>query len=259
MRHVTRIATALLLVAGPVRAEGEIHETRPLAPDGSVQIENIAGSVRVIGWDRSEAEITGRLGRGTQELAIDADGDHLKIEVVLRSGRNVNAEGTDLELRVPRGIDLSVETISASIEVEGLAGEISLESVSGAASVDGDPREIQVESVSGAVKVSAGGSLQEASIETVSGAARLAAGFRPDGDYEIESVSGTIEVQVPAGLCAEFEVETFSGEIDSEVGPAPRRSDRHLPGESLRFSTCPGGGASFQMSSFSGRVVIRQR
>ena len=73
-----------------------------------MDIENIAGSIQVTGWDRNEVEITGYLGRGAEEIEIDSDGDSISIEVVLRSGRHVNVEGTDLELRVPHGIELAV-------------------------------------------------------------------------------------------------------------------------------------------------------
>jgi hypothetical protein len=249
----------MLLVAGaPAWAEGQVEEIRPLKPGGTVTVENLAGSVRVQGWDRDEVKVLADLGRGTERLAVDSDPDSVEIEVVLESGRHRQVEGSDLEIWVPRRIELGVETVSAAIELEGLTGSAEIESVSGRIRVSGDLEELSIEAVSGLVEVESSRSLEDLSIETVSGEASVEGDFHPSGDYEMETVSGFLDLAIPRGFCADFDVETFSGKIENEVGPEARKTSEYLPSKELSFSTCSGD-ARFSLSSFSGKVRIRER
>jgi hypothetical protein len=78
MRTSARIAIAVplavllaALLAVGTRAQEPIDETRQVTPDATVEVENISGSVVVMGWDRNEVKITGTLGRGTERLDIE--------------------------------------------------------------------------------------------------------------------------------------------------------------------------------------------
>ena len=245
----------MLLLATAALAEGRVEETRKFSFDGSVSIENIAGSVRVIGWDREQIEITADLGRGTRELDIDGDGDHIDIEVVLPSGRHHKLEGSELTIRVPRGVELDVETISASVTVEDLEGSVSVESVNGRVSISGRMREVSVETVSGRIEVECDG-LEDGEFESVSGNITVKGNLDPRGDFTLETLSGSVELWVPRGFSADYEIETFSGTIDTDFGPRPDR-DSWL-GTELEFSV-GAGDADVTLSSFSGRIRLRER
>ena len=78
--------------------------------DGRVLISNLSGSVMVTGWDREEISVEGTLGRGTERLDFEVSGDRARIKVIIpRRARNV--EGSDLEIKVPRGSRVEVETV----------------------------------------------------------------------------------------------------------------------------------------------------
>ena len=154
----TLLCIAGLLLAAPALAQSPIDETRPLAADGRVSIENLKGRVTVRTWDQAQVRITGTLGEKVEELEIDGNGRVLSIIV-----RNPENDGwfsrrddsgpTTLEVTLPARASLVVEAVSADIDVTGTGGRLlHLESVSGdvrvrAARAD----EVRLESVSGGV------------------------------------------------------------------------------------------------------------
>ena len=61
---------------------------------------------------------------------------------------------------------------------------------------------------------------------------------------------------MPRGFSADYEIETFSGTIDTDFGPRPDRGS--LLGTELEFSV-GSGDADVSLSSFSGRIRLRER
>lgn len=291
MRKLAAWAAVVLLAAVPALAQRTVDESRPLSPTGRVEVANVEGSVKVIGWGNAEVEITGTLGPDVEKLEITGDESVLRIEVKVPD--HEKRLETDLVLRVPEGAGIEVETVSATIEVEGLTGTVDLESVSGWVKTAGRPAELSIqtvsgdltvaesaprtdlasvsgsitvdlatgrleaESVSGAIRVE-DGSLEGASFETVSGDISYAGDIVGRGSYEIESMSGGVTLLVPPSVSADFDISTFSGNIDNEIGPKARETSKYTPEKELSFST-GSGGARVSIESFSGSIKIKTR
>jgi hypothetical protein len=81
MKNLTILFVTFLCVAGLAAAEGKVEETREFSSRGVLSIENIAGSVTVIGWDKEQISIEADLGKGTRGLDISGDRDDMSIEV----------------------------------------------------------------------------------------------------------------------------------------------------------------------------------
>ena len=150
MTHRTRsilgwTLAGFLLLALAAAAQTEVERRIEAAPGGTVTIENISGSVAVSGWDGTEVEVTGTLGRDVEELLVERDGNTVEIVVEVARGRGHKQSSAHLEVRVPRGSDVEVETVSADITVSGVDGELSLEAVSGNVTVEGAPRQVTAE------------------------------------------------------------------------------------------------------------------
>lgn len=291
MRKLAAWAAVVMLAAVPAWAERTVDESRPLSPTGRVEVSNVEGSVKVIGWSSAEVEITGTLGPDVEELEITGDESVLRIEV--KAPRHPEGLETDLVLRVPVGAGIEVETVSATIEVEGLTGSVNLESVSGWVKTAGRPAELSIETVSGDVTVAESaprtdlasvsgsitvdlatgrleaesvsgairvenGSLEGASFETVSGDISYAGDIVGRGSYEIESMSGGVTLLVPPSVSAEFDISTFSGNIDNDIGPKARETSKYTPEKELSFST-GSGGARVSIASFSGSIKIKTK
>ncbi len=269
------LSTALLLLGLASPAQQRIDEKRPASPDGFVTVSNLAGSVVVKGWDKAEVAVTGTLGKGTERLEFEASGDRTTIKVVLPKNAH-NVDGSDLEIRVPAGSRLDVNTVSADITASELTGPLALQTVSGEVSATGPAREVDAQSVSGNIKVDTGAakinaqtvsgtvtaksasSPQDVALESVSGDLRFEGGLAQGGSFTASTVSGSIKAALPSGLAADFSLGTFSGNLETAFGDKRTASPEDHAGKHLTFTT-GSGGARVKVKTFSGNVSLTKR
>ncbi len=254
-RALTAVFLSLLFAAGTLWAGVPINERRDLNRDALVEVELVAGTVTVTGWDRSELDLTGTIGDPTHKLNITGGKDRINIEIELPKGTHHDIEGSDLVLRIPTDCRISVNAVSGPISISDLTGRVELNSVSGDLEVKGSPREVELNTVSGRIALDDGASLENATFNTVSGSIDANMDFRSGGSFEFNTVSGPITLALPGRVSAEFEVTTFSGSITSDFGDEPVRHSSFLPSEELEF-TLGSGGARVKVNSFSGPIKI---
>lgn len=297
MKLVKLAPIALAIAALPAFAGTPINQTRPLAADGNVSIENIKGRIVVRTWAQPQVRITGTLGKGAEKLEVDGDGRDLSIEVKYPDRRNGwgwnrnEMEPTILEITVPQKASLDIESVSAEVDVQQIAGrkldvssvsgnivvtasspgEASFENVSGNTTLRITTDNVSAESVSGDINMQ-GGLSGRVSMETVSGNASLIAktlsklqfsSVSGDADVQAalatngvvtgETVSGTLRLSLPKTTSAQLSIETFSGDINSPVGKVDR--EEYGPGKSLDARLGQGQG-KIRLESFSGDVDL---
>jgi hypothetical protein len=105
MKKTTLLLTALALVTGAAWAGEQVDVTKAASASPAVDIENLAGSVRVTGWDRQEIKVTGVLGDDTEGLDFSGGPDSFEIEVEIPhgyGGRHRDLD-SDLEIWLPFG------------------------------------------------------------------------------------------------------------------------------------------------------------
>lgn len=287
---------AALLAAAPALAATPIDETRPLSPDGQVAIENLKGEIIVRTWDRPEVRIAGSLGEGVEKLDIQGGPSSLDIEVRYPKGGGWfgggdRSEPSRLEVTVPARAAVTVDAVSAAVDVEGVGGRfLSVDNVSGGIrvrqarvgearfdnvsgdldlelhspevsvdNVSGDIRlvapaggRLHLDTVSGDAEVSAG-PVESLGFSSVSGDAGLALGLAPGGSLSAETVSGGLRVRLPRDTSARLYVETFSGSIQSPAGEV--RTEKYGPGKSLEARLGQGDG-EIRLEAFSGNVRL---
>lgn len=288
MKFLFTAATLLTTIAAlPLHAgDRPINERRPLKPDARLSIDNLSGLVRVEAWDKPELWLTGSLSEDAKELEIKGSDADLKIEV--KFPKIVRNPGpSELTLKVPAGVDLDIEAVSADIQARGLTGPIKADSVSGdiqldvksrrvsAGTVSGDIRvdaaaeEIRVGSVSGDVTVRGGRgelrgetvsgdlrmearAVRKLDVETVSGDLVLDLELAPGAEVEAESMSGDVRLLLPALPEGDLDLETFSGEVRSAWSPSPGEGahEFHREGE-------PEG--HVELNSFSGDITLEKK
>lgn len=297
-RALWTLAVALALGV-PAAAQSRIDERRPAAPDGVVEIENAAGSIKVIGWNREEIQVTGTLGARAEGLDFVSRPLRARIQVEVQG--NPNRVTSDLEIRVPAASRLQIESHSASIEIRDVSGRVKAESITGTISVAGSSAEVEVESVSGAITVSApaqrvrasnvnagitvrgasgvvdaetvngrleiqGGAFQEARFQTVNGPLSFDGQLPTGATLDVETVNGSIELRLPAGLGADFSISSWGGEIESDfaiqLGPGSIRGGRgrrHDGHEKELHFTTGGGGAKVAITTLNGPITLRKK
>lgn len=280
--------TALMIPISGVCGE-EIDRTLEMPADGLVQIENLAGTIDVSTWDRSEVQIRGEAGDDVEEVEISSSSKGVQIQIHnVKNKRRL--DDTNLYLRVPVGASIEAESVSADIAVSGIQGEsitlntvagdleveaspqrvelasvsgdvelegkvtrASVESVSGDITVDGPSGEISFSTVSGDVSLEAG-TVSRGRFESVSGEMTLALSLEDGGRLNCDSMSGDINLRLPASQQADFGAQSFSGDINSEFGKALSVSKG--PGTMLEHRE-GNNGAQIRLETFSGDISIR--
>lgn len=300
MKLMTFPIVCLLLLAAATAAQAEtpINETRDADASARIDINNVRGAVTVSGWDQNRVEITGTLGKGSKGLRVEGSGSRIDIEVEkpgstgwFNWGWSSNMEDSNLNIRVPRGAELHVDTVSAQVSVSGTAGSLlEVNSISGKIRLDSTAGELEVGSISGSVELSGNGA--RAQVETVSGdidsranrerlkfetvSGNIAVGTetireftassvsgdinlrgKPTGEarIETETMSGDIRIEAVGELSARIEAETFSGRIRSDFGKV--KEPDHGPGRSID-ATVGDGKARLSIDTFSGDISIRR-
>lgn len=287
-----RASLALILAIAPAlaAAQNRVEQRQSAAPDGVVEIDNDNGSIRVIGWAKNEIQVVGTLGRRANGLDLNVNGRRAEISVDTDNPMGTRSE---LEVHVPVGSRIEIDSFAAEIRVEGVNGALVAETVNGsivlsggfqeveASTVNGDievsgnTKHARVESVNGAVSVKGasgeieastvngqltvvGAAFERASLETVSGGLRFEGELKPNAVLDAQSVSGEVELVLPASVSADFSVTSFSGEVENQLGPPAKKTSRWTSQVELEF-TAGKGGASVNVETLSGGVRILKR
>ena len=291
MRILATTLLALAAAPGALLAQYKLDEKRSASPDGLVEIDNGAGSIRVIGWNKPEVTVTGSLGPGAEGLNFSGGPKRTQIEVETRG--NPHGISSELEIHVPAGSrveissfaadinvsdvtgsvtaegvnssiviagstkEVSAQTVNGSVEVTGPGTRVHAESVNGAVTVRGASGEVEASTVNGPLEVT-GGSFERASLETVSGTLRFEGDLGKEASLEASTVSGSVQLALPASVTAQFSLTTFSGEIQNEIGTAVAKRTRFTSEKQLEFTTGEGG-AAVSVQTLSGSIVIKKR
>jgi DUF4097 and DUF4098 domain-containing protein YvlB len=288
----TVIAMTVLLAAPAANAVQNIDRSQPTGPTPSVEISNVQGRVTVAAWDRQEVKVTGTIENDKTGFEFSGDERHVLIKVRPESGKGNRKDDAILDIRVPMGAALDVNTVSADIDVQGVHGTLRLEAVSGdivttvyderldlrtisgdaevrgsggkarvqAESTSGDVTvrnvsdELQAQSVSGDLRIELG-SASQVKLKTVSGDVAASLTLAADGRLDAESVSGDVGLRLGKPVNGEFDLETFSGDVNNCFGPKAERKSKYAPGSESRF-TQGSGGARVSAKTLSGDIDL---
>ncbi len=292
MNRTLIFSVAFAAASATTFAAEDVDERHSAEPNGFVEIENNVGSVTVIGWDQAEVQVKGRLGSGAEGLTFETHGSRTEIEVEVQG--NPHGVRSDLEVYLPAGSRVEIDSFAADIEVRGVSGRVRAETVNGSITVEGSAEVVEIESVNGNLEISgparrvqaetvngdviiegasgdletstvngeltvAGGSFEHAQLDIVNGEIRFQGALSAHATLEIETVSGGVDLILPGDVAADFAVSTFSGDIENDLSDAtPERTSRYTSEKELRFST-GAGGAKVTVQTLSGNITIRKR
>lgn len=287
------LAAGLLAAAPAALAQQTITKNAKVAPDVTVEVTNVQGSVEFTAWDKNEVDLVAELESSKDELEYEATDRYVRIEVRRPHGKyHSDEDDATLTLRVPKGARIIADTVSADIGVTGVRGEQSLQSVSGEVRSQAFDAPVKATAVSGEIVITGNSGKSAVSTENVSGTstvsgirgsydgevvsgeihATVAAADRielnsvsgdidlsvelgPTSRLDLESVSGTIGVRVKPPVNADFDIESFSGDIENCFGQKARDTSKYTPGSELNF-TQGSGGARIEIQTLSGEISV---
>jgi DUF4097 and DUF4098 domain-containing protein YvlB len=269
----TLVAVIAVLAAVPAMAVQNIDRSQATGATPIVEVNNVQGKVTVTAWDRNEVKVTGTIEN--DEHKFEFTGDTGKVTIAVRPESKRSSYGRDddaiLEVRVPAGALLRVQTVSADIMATGVRGEQRLEAVSGDITTELFDQPLDVRSISGDVELRGSGGNGKVHAESTSGNVK-ARGLA--GELEATSVSGDVDLQlgVTSGVRLEtvsgdlsarltlaeggrVDAQSVSGDIDNCFGPKASRKSEYAPGQELRF-TQGSGNARVSLETLSGDIDL---
>lgn len=192
------------------RESDEIRQSFKLAPGTRVEISSIRGPVEIETSGSDTAEI---LIRRTGDNLADLQSDKILIDnqagrLIIRGetvpggnkNRHVNHYAT---LKLPRDLNVAMNSISGSVQLADLNGQFEVSSVSGSVTLDKVTQQARFKSISGDVKIGqVGGPLD---IASVSGSVKLdqvahGANIQSvSGDVRINQVTDSIDISSVSG------------------------------------------------------------
>lgn len=263
-----------------LREQDEIRQTLKLAPGTRVEIASIRGSVEIETANIEEAEIhIVRSAKSRAELEQYKVGvEHNATSLTIRGEQRRRTSGSGfgpevshhVRLRLPRRVDLSIQSIGGSVKIGDVGGQLAVSSVSGSLWVGAVDGQVQVSGISGAVTL--GRVSQQVEIKSVSGGVKieqavgalnvsgvsgsLSAGIsRLERGVQINSVSGQVELRFRDELNAQLSTDNITGEVSLDV---PNVSVQSRSGASAIRATIGKGGPTISINGVSNGVRLAQ-
>jgi len=284
---ITALLTSLMMLVCGVpgfatqrdfKERDEFNQTYQLPAGARVEVSSIRGSVKIMNADTATAEVqiirTARTRADLEyhKIEVEQTGNSLVVRGVQdsreRESRNIQVNHQVI-LKLPRRIDLSVTSVSGSLQVGDVDGQIKVSSISGSGNIGNVGGKLQVSSVSGSLEVGNVGA--DARVNSISGNvglgqvngsldvssvsggvnARLLS-LSPQGIH-INSVSGSIELGFKGEVNADFSAEQVSGQVYLDVPNVTRDSEARSSNVRARIGA---GGTPITITSVSGNIRL---
>jgi DUF4097 and DUF4098 domain-containing protein YvlB len=232
----------------------DIKETEEFSfdvePGARLSLENINGSIEIVGGNGSKVDIIAHKKAGTQEymdelrVVIDADESYVRIETRHPDSSggwfnwgNDSSGSVSYEIAVPSDIDLdAIETVNGDVKIEAVAGDVKASTVNGSLTVKDLAADVDLETVNGSVRAEF---------------SSLGEGQRVNA----EAVNGKIALMLPANASADVQAETVNGSIDAE--DFGLKAEKGFVGRDLS-GTIGEGGARVSADTVNGSIRIKQ-
>jgi hypothetical protein len=218
----------LLLYAST--AEETFKKRIPFRDGGYLELNNSNGSVEVKSWDNTEVEIVAhkrvRAGSRTQaeelmsELKIEVtqSADKIIVETIaphdLRAGGGFfdwlfgwdhHSFSVEYEIKVPKSIDLNINTTNGKIYCQQVKGRLRLNATNG---------KITAREIEGLVRSKTTNGSLDIELLTVP----------PNGEINFSTTNGSITLRLPENYSAEVDLKTTNGHIACDFPYKAERS-----------------------------------
>ena len=220
-------AVTISAAAAQTTGDGALLGATAFGATGSIKVFNVAGSVRLVGWDKDSVVVRGRVPRG-QHFAFRRLGD--ASSALMMGMLDVGGEGDrpcDFVAYVPRRATVAVKTVTADIDGMDVSGWFY--SASGAVHLRGAAASVDIQSINGSIDADVATGI----VRAKTGDGHLLLRGSPQ-DADVSTISGTLDIAAPSLLRGQF--ASVSGDI-------------HYTGSPL-------AGAIFEFSNHSGAVDL---
>lgn len=141
------------------RVREQVHQSVTAGSAPAVQIENVAGAVRVDAWNKPIVDVQAtKYGYDPQELrsiSIAVAREPGAVSVVTRYGSGVHGGGVRYKISVPQDASLRISNTAGSVDIAGVRGDVKITTEAGEITADvgrvAASRSIDLRATTGAV------------------------------------------------------------------------------------------------------------
>jgi len=231
---------ALVWAAPGYALDKEFNHAYALQSGGTVELQNVNGTIEVQGWDRDEVQVhavktTKHLESDLDRVSIEVESTPRAISILTRYPQNEGVEvAVQYTLRVPHGARLEhIGTVNGTLRISGVDSVEELHTVNG-----------NIEAFE------AGGSIRA---RTTNGNIRLElAHLQSPAGATLETTNGSLELAVPSETQANIEARCLNGNFFSEL-PITSQSTQRLREVRGRLGQ---GGAPLRLRTVNGGIRI---
>jgi Putative adhesin len=256
-----------------------VEEPSTIDFDGVVALRAniVAGTVSILPSDDRPTLQIGEISGQPLEVAHEAGMltiNHKSSgwDGVLKWLQNTRGRVT-LTLTVPPDCPVTLNLVTASAVVTGMAGRLSVKTASGDVTLDGVTGSIDANTAAGDIEAQglagsvtfkslsgnlalAGGSLDRLSAQSVTGKVTTDVDLRTKGHAQVSTVSGEVTMRLPETTSATVALNSLTGQVDAGFAQLTRQ-DR--PMGKYITGTLGDGSASLSVNSVSGAITLLSR
>lgn len=242
---IRRLVLALSLALGlgathSLATSREFTKTLPLRADGSFELSNVNGTVRIEGWDREEVEVraiktTPERETVLDQVAIEIEATPGAVSVSTRYPQDEGVEvAVDYVIHVPRHVRLNrVNNVNGTLRV------MSSDSIGDLHTVNGN---IEVYEGSGNVHA-----------HTTNGNVYLELKHPADSrGVSADTTNGSVLLAIPADLPAELEARCMNGNFSSELPMVLKSAEQPR----VVHGRLGSGGAPIHLGTVNGTIRV---
>jgi DUF4097 and DUF4098 domain-containing protein YvlB len=249
-------AVALLSLALPSPATVAWHKSFSLNGRPEVQVVSNNADIRVYASNRKDIEAVLYADRTISSDAVtDRKSENLvKLDVRLPSQWRAGFDTGVLELRVPLGCDIDVQSRNGSIMVKDAEGKLTLHTESGNIAALAIRGTLDIESGHGDLQVD--GTVTAVILHTRAGnvAAQIDAGSRMNSNWVLRTGDGNVDLRLPEDLSTELDVNSGDGNVRLDFPMAMVGGG----GRSAVRGPINGGGRHLEVHSDKGDIRVRK-
>jgi hypothetical protein len=243
LRPGIRSAVLSVLVAAAIWASPcfainkDFHQSYPLQPGGSFELQNVNGPVEIEGWDKDEVEIDAiKIAKEKESdidrVSIEIDAKPNEVSVSTRYPQNEGVEVAVMyTVHVPHGARVEhVATINGTLKVAGVDTIVDMHTVNGNIEVYEGGGGVHAHTTNGNVHLELMHCLDELGMtaETTNGSVLLAVPQDMQANLEARSLNGSFYSELPFSL-------------ESSLRPREMRGKFGKGGAPIRLNTVNGG------------------
>ena len=206
----------------------EFTRTYPLRADGSFELNNVNGTVRIEAWDKDEVEVRAVKSTPDREslldmVAIDIDSKPDALSISTRYPQEEGVEvAVDYVIHVPRRAQLNhVNNVNGTLRVVSAESVGELHTVNGNIEVYEGEGNVRAHTTNGNVylELKRAGDSRGASAETTNGSVLLAVPADMPADLEARCMNGNFSSELPVVMRGAEQPRTLHGKLGHGGAP----------------------------------------